>query len=317
MTDVLLLSNSEAADFRRCRRRWWLRWVRRLHRRREDITGARSRGNRVHRALAVYYDPAVYPDRGPADAQLDADLDADRTRALVADGGDPDGSESRELRKEGDLVRAMVDGYWQWLDEEGADQFIEVLASEKEHRVPLAAVDGVEVDLIEKLDAKVLNRNDGAVRQMDHKTTTAFGGLEPTAHINAQIRHYALVDKLQSEGTRGDGAILNMIRAVKRTAAAKPPFYKRLEVRHNDLALRAHFRRLVGQARDMIAARRALEAGADHLEVAYANPTKDCSWDCDFFPVCPFADEGGMLEAVLENMYEERDPLVGRYTEVV
>ena len=46
------LSNSEAACFKRCRRRWWLQWYRKLQPAYRATNDARAKGSRVHEALA-------------------------------------------------------------------------------------------------------------------------------------------------------------------------------------------------------------------------------------------------------------------------
>ena len=41
---------------------------------------------------------------------------------------------------------------------------------------------------------------------------------------------------------------------------------------------------------------------------AYPNPTRDCSWDCEFFDVCGMFDDGARVEAAINELFEERDP---------
>lgn len=38
----------------------------------------------------------------------------------------------------------------------------------------------------------------------------------------------------------------------------------------------------------------------------YPNPTKDCSWDCDFYQVCVLMQNKGDVEPILADMYEPR-----------
>jgi len=51
---VLKIANSELQTFKRCKRKWWLSYYRRLHLRREGV-GALSIGNMVHAPLEAYY----------------------------------------------------------------------------------------------------------------------------------------------------------------------------------------------------------------------------------------------------------------------
>jgi len=65
----------------------------------------------------------------------------------------------------------------------------------------------------------------------------------------------------------------------------------------------------MGAARDIMRMERELDAGADHMSVAYPHPMEDCSWSCDFFPVCPMFDDGSHVEAAIAALYEEQDPM--------
>ncbi|UKM63136.1 PD-(D/E)XK nuclease superfamily [Weizmannia phage Youna2] len=42
---------------------------------------------------------------------------------------------------------------------------------------------------------------------------------------------------------------------------------------------------------------------AEHM---YPNPTRDCSWDCDFYEVCVMMQNKGDVEPILADMYEPR-----------
>jgi hypothetical protein len=53
----------------------------------------------------------------------------------------------------------------------------------------------------------------------------------------------------------------------------------------------------------------ALNAGADPQDVAYPSPRDTCSWDCDYFAVCPMFDDGSRAEDMLTGLYHEVDPL--------
>jgi hypothetical protein len=129
--------------------------------------------------------------------------------------------------------------------------------------------------------------------------------------------HYHILEWLNTpEGeARCEGALYNMLRKVKRTARAKPPFFERIEVRHNEHELDAYRRRLLGVARDVQRAGSELTAGEDPMSVVYPNPTRTCSWDCDFFVICPMFDDGSRVDDAIASLYEEADPLT-RYDDV-
>lgn len=104
------------------------------------------------------------------------------------------------------------------------------------------------------------------------------------------------------------GALYNMLRRVKRTAAANPPFYDRVEVRHNMLELTNYLRHLVTTTSEILRARAALDDDADHHDVVPPNPTKNCSWDCDFQPICVMFDDGSRVEDAVAALYRTVDP---------
>lgn len=311
-----LLSNSEVADWNRCRRRWWLTWFRELQLAVPDITSARSTGNRVHRALAAWYVPEGQDRVDPRDA-LERAIVEDWT-ALTADSQLSDEQLSHLASTYADataLERAMVEGYFEWLTETGADVNFEVIASETalSHDLMVDMRDGTElpVRLLAKLDVRVKRVSDGARLFVDHKTVQNFAEPRKTLHMDPQMLHYHLLEFLNTaEGEeRCDAALYNMLRKVKRSAQAKPPFFDRIEQHHNVHEIKSYRKRVLGAARDIMQAERALAAGADHLEIAYPTPGRDCSFMCDFFAICPMFDDGSRVEDAISSLYRTGDPL--------
>jgi hypothetical protein len=58
----------------------------------------------------------------------------------------------------------------------------------------------------------------------------------------------------------------------------------------------------------MLNVRDALDKGADHQEVAYPRPSRDCKWKCQFFSVCPLVDDGSAAEAAIEDSFAVGNP---------
>ena len=52
----------------------------------------------------------------------------------------------------------------------------------------------------------------------------------------------------------------------------------------------------------------ALDEGTHHSQVAYPTPSRDCTWKCPFFAVCPMFDDGSAVEEAIENMFDTGDP---------
>jgi hypothetical protein len=318
------VSAGKLASFRRCRRQWWLAWYRELAPKKTDFMSARSIGNRVHRALAMWYVPDGQERVDPKDALERVIMDDWTQLANAARKSIPDGlDEETYLANVWDdyssaitLERAMIEGYVEWLAESAEDKDLEVIASETPQSATLELLDPmlsptpIPVQVVALLDVKMRRTTDNVRLYMDHKTTGSLTDPVPTLPMDPQMLNYHLVEWLNTaEGeARCDGALYNMLKKVKRTAKAKPPFFDRIEVRHNVHELESYRRRLLGETREILRAEAALNAGADPLDIAYPTPTSDCRWQCDFFPVCPMFDDGSRAEDMVAQLYERVDP---------
>ena len=298
------VSNSEIKCFKRCRRKWWLTYYRQLQPMSTagDAIGPRGIGNRVHACLAAFYEPGSL-DVAVAMSVHEALVKDDLAR-LEASGGD-----LAKYTKEADLSCAMLAGYFEWLEDEGVDEGLTVAGVETELQAELPITLARSVTIRGKLDKRVVRDRDGARLFLDHKTVQEFTTPSRVLHLDEQFLMYELLETLNgiAEDDRCDGGLYNMLRKVKRTAGAKPPFYMRLEIRHNIHELRAFYDRLRAELLDMYELREQLDAG--RTEAAYPNPTRDCSWDCDFFAVCGLLnDPSSDAEFVIGNAYRVGDP---------
>ena len=211
------------------------------------------------------------------------------------------------LDSEAELGRIMLEGYLEWVEDEGIDAELDIISSEEKISVPI--LDGT-VELQGKLDMRVRRKIDGARMFRDWKTVggslSDFANLLP---MNEQNLTYMLLEMLkEGEENRSDGGIFTMLKKVKRTAAAKPPFYEQVEVRHNIFTLRSFWDRIHGTIVDMMRVRTALDEGASHTSVAYPSPSRDCSWKCQFASICTMFDDGSSAEQALTDIFEEADP---------
>ena len=223
-------------------------------------------------------------------------------------------AQEAEILKERDLAVTMVEGYMQWLEETGADAELRVLAAETKIQVTLTE----GVDILTKLDARVEHVPTGRRLSLEHKTVGSLTEPLPLLQLDTQLLTEHLAEYLAAHEPADDesaraqlatGVLYNMLRRVKRTAAAKPPFYGREEVSHNINELRNHWRHVMSIARAIESARDDLDGGLSHHHVAPPSPDRSCSWQCEFFRVCPLFDDGSDVEAALEDLYVEGDPL--------
>jgi hypothetical protein len=296
VSDVIRLSNSELQTFKDCRRKWWLAYYRRLQPKFRDKTGALAFGSRIHAALDDHY------ANGTPLLEAHSKLVVADKEILLAEFLDVS-----NLEAEAEMGRIMLEGYEQWVSEEGIDAELEMISTEETIIAPLF---NGEVELQGKLDMRVRRKVDGVRMFRDFKTVGGsladFGNL---AHMNEQVMTYMLLEATKAdEDHRSDGGLFTLLKKVKRTATARPPFYDQVEVRHNVFTMRSFWNRIHGTITDLMNVRRALDTGSDHSFVAYPTPTRDCKWKCQFFAICPMFDDGSAAEQALSDSYEEADP---------
>lgn len=309
------ISNSELQTWKRCRRKWWFAWYRQLALATETFVGVRAVGDRVHRALQQWYVPDGQPRVDPRNA-LERVIVEDWTKIsqLARERNLEDeqlGVLAKEFADSTNLERAMIEGYVQWLEETGADAELRVIASETPLLANLELDDGRKIAMIGKLDVRVKRITDDVNLFVDHKTVGDLKSPAVTLPQNEQMLHYMLLEWLNSdEGERRcDGALYNMLRRTKRSSRATPPFYDRIEVRHNPYELAAYRRRMLAASKNILDAIEALDRGDSHFDVVYPSPRGECKWDCDYFAVCNLFDDGSAgVDDMLNVLYREVDP---------
>lgn len=296
MTEPIRISNSEIQTFQACRRKWWLGYYKGFKSREQKHTGPLALGSRVHRALELWYND----QSTPLVTYWNDLIRHDRTLMEAAF------RDTTDFDNEADLGRIMLEGYVEWLDNEGVDSDYEIISNEEKLVAPL--MNG-RVELMGKIDQRVRRRVDGVRLVRDFKTAANFTDLTKMASMNEQFLTYMTLEAMQrDEENRVDGGLITMIKKVKRTASARPPFYDQVEVRFNVFALRNFWAKLHGRLTDMMNVRDALDAGADHHVVAYPRPTRDCTWACEFSTICPMFDDGSAVDQALDTMYQVGDP---------
>jgi len=296
MSDVVRLSNSELQVFKDCRRKWWLTYYRRLQPKYKDMTGALAFGSRIHAALDDHYAKGIPLLKAHADL-----VDTDRTTLLA------DFQDTHQLEQEAEMGRIMLEGYEQWVTENGIDAELEIISTEEQIVAPLF---NGEVELQGKLDMRVRRKGDGVRMFRDFKTVggslSDFANLAP---MNEQVLTYMLLESTKKdEAERSEGGIFTLLKKVKRTANARPPFYDQIEIRHNIFTMRSFWNRIHGTIADLMNVRKSLDTGADPSYVAYPRPTRDCKWKCQFFAICPMFDDGSAAEQAISDAYEVADP---------
>lgn len=290
--------------FRRCRRKWWLTYARGLRpRARNSYGSALSIGNLVHDALAFMYDPENL-------GQDPVQYAGNKVQSAIEENP---GYEI-EILKEWELCEIMLTGYVEWLESTGEDSDLRFVGSERKVEIPMTE----NVALISKLDAPVERISDGAKLALEHKTVSSLDQPLTLLKIDTQLltEHLVRFMDAQAKGATPEeaydecqGILYNMLRKVKRTARAKPPFYGRETVLHNLPELRNHWKHVIAIANDIQQSYERLERGEDHHLVFPPSPATDCKWSCPFFTVCNMFDDNSRVESAIEAIYEVADPL--------
>lgn len=298
------VSNSEIQTFKDCRRKWWLTYYRGIKPKEENFVGPLPLGTRIHNALEQYYVTGEHPVDSYARLQRQDD------RRFVESPKGTDADAIKKFNSESELGRIMVEGYIDWLEETNEDAKFDVIGAEKKLAYRLPEIASGRVEIIGKVDLRIRRKSDGSRAVFDHKSAATFNNYYDFSHMSEQLMTYTMLERLDpDDDSRVDGGIYNLLKKVKRTAAAKPPFYERIDVRFNKKQLASFWTRTMGTVHDMMNTRDALDKGADPLFVAYPRPRMD--WGCgkcDFFKVCTMFDDGSSAEAYLEDFYQKIDP---------
>lgn len=315
---IRYISNSEIQTFKDCRRKWWLAYFRGLKLKNQKFTGPLAIGNRIHRALEAWYVPDGFTKTDPRDALERCIVDDWSIVARYHNENDIEITPqfTTEFKKDSDLERIMLEGYMQWLEETAVDSHLKVIAPEMYIEVPFtsqflpARNDGKETRLIGRVDVQVERETDGQQMFIDHKTAADLVTPVFMLPIDEQMLMYLFLQKKdETEARKCAGALYNMLKKVRRTAKAKPPFYNRIEVFHNKLQLDAFEMHLTSTIADIQRVENFLAKGAGHQRVVYPRPTRDCMWKCDFQQVCGMFDDGSRAEAALQSLYTVDNPI--------
>jgi hypothetical protein len=196
----------------------------------------------------------------------------------------------------------------QWITETGLDSDLVVVEPEAYIEVDFPLLDRVKI--IARIDVRVRRVSDGSRLWLEHKTVGSFAQKLTGIQLDEQVLFQTLVESLDwnHTGPRVVGVLYNMLRRVKRGPTAKPPFYRREEIHHNQHELDSFQLRLAGTIADLQELRRRLYDGENHRKIAYPRPSGDCSWKCPFFQICPMFDDGSRVESAINGLYEVGDP---------
>jgi hypothetical protein len=252
-------------------------------------TGKRDLGSIVDLAVRYFY----LDDIPPRDTVA-------RLRAEYA--AEFGGTLSKDWESDFELADRMVQSYVEWLEETGSDAGERTMGAEVEITVPMGEMRGDNVYLVVHVDRLVLDTQFDDVIIDDIKTAATLAKGEEF-QVDDQLLTYALVFWMFT-GKMVTRARHTTIKRVKRTtAAAKPPFVGRAEVNFTKTQLENHYLNLWGALDRLVESYQELENGKDHHVIAPPSPSRDCSWKCDFLPICVAHDDGTDVDGLRSTLY--------------
>lgn len=284
---------SAVRKFKRCRRAFWWQYGIGGFGLEEPTSDTPASGQRDVGTLAHLGVQAIYQGN-----DWRATLAAEKAKlALVM----PISPEWEKVYK---LAERMVEGFAQWRDEEGIDAGYETIHIEERFNAFAGNYHGDDVYLTCKPDRIARETVTGAIVLDDWKTVASLDR-PATLDIDDQKLTYGWV--MEVNGLKPLRFYHTQLKKVQRTAQAKPPFYKRHEVTYSEDQRAVHRQHLAGTLSDLVLAVQRAEADPDaHHSTLYPNPTRDCSWDCDFLMPCQMIDQGDDAASFLNVNFRPR-----------
>jgi hypothetical protein len=289
VTEPIRIRNSEIAAFRRCRRKWYNAYVLSLT---NEATpdqkfsrppGTNATGTYVHALLEGHYRgdrvSLTYEILHNEITHAESPFEAEWIAAL-------------------ELAETMYLGYLGHAADEGWDQAEETVATELS--LEWEIMPGVFVT--GQVDRLVRDTQWDRLIVEDYKTVATLDN-GPQFQVDTQLLTYVLL--ANKNGYACSDARHTMLRRVKRSARAEPPFYGRAEVTFNEDQLAAHEDALRATVSGILAVRERAAEGA--RGVCYPNPTKDCSWDCPFLGICAAHDDGSDIDGLRAELFAVRE----------
>lgn len=283
---------SEIKSWQQCRRQW--RWGYQMGLDRvSEAPDTSDVGSLCHEALESYYLGSTDPG---------ALIRARRSERTEQGGGALDKKWSDTFT----LAEIMVDGYVEWVESEGIDADYRVLAAEQRIEVPFGTVRGDHVVLTGQLDLQVEHTPSGLRYLRDFKSVQSLDQAGRQLQMDSQLLTYAVMLRMQD--IRIAGAEHMMLRRVKRSATATPPFYGVAQVAFSETQLRNHWTHLNALLHDIVGAYQSLEASADPHAVCPPNPGRDCTWRCSAPGIdgCLMEDDGANVSGFVQAMFITR-----------
>jgi hypothetical protein len=283
-----------------------------LEKKEQNRTGAMPFGSRIHTALELWGRSGwTIPAATIWQKLMDREWEIAEEMAFPPE----------DLDKESKMGQIMLEGFEQWLEEQGVYGHWKVVGIEVKLStvltIELESGQQIDVLLRGKLDVLSQDQLSGDLYVEDYKTTSSLTEESKLALLNeSQGPMYVILERRQAGQTqRVSGFILTMLRKVMRGPSSKPPYYKRLVEPYTEDRLAAAEQNVIAQVDRVASIVGKLDAGADHRKVA----PFQTSWQCKTCPYklpCYEMQQGNFSggERMLLDLYVKGNPLQ-RYEE--
>jgi hypothetical protein len=127
--------------------------------------------------------------------------------------------------------------------------------------------------------------------------------------LNPQMKMYRLLLNLRKPSSNTVNiAVYSMLRKVKRTVKANPPFFHRERIPHNSIEITNFRSQLTGVIMDIIHAGWSLDKNLDPNLIVYPTPGTGCNF-CPFQQECHMMEDGSRAEDSLRDRFTVGEPL--------
>lgn len=268
-------------------------------------TGAMPFGTRVHLALQLWGESGWrIPPAKIWQKLMDREFD------IAEELGWP-----HELDKESAMGQVMLEGFQDWLEEQGIYSQWTVVGIETKlsttFTIELESGQQIDILMRGKLDLLEQRNSDGALFVDDYKTTSSLTEDSIQAKLSeSQLPLYVILARREAPEQWVSGGVLTQLRKVLRGPRSKAPFYHRLEVPYSEAKLAAAERNVRAEATGIAEIIDKLERGANHLDVAPYHPSWQCK-TCPFKRPCGEMQEGNFdgAERMLSDQFAVGNPL--------
>lgn len=319
-----IIRTSERHDFKRCPQRWWWGW-------REGLKPVQEKqalwfGTGIHLALEHFYSP-LGTKRGRHPLNIWRGYARDESITVMPSGVVDDANDKPTYVSAVQLGVDMLTGYF---DLYGRDEHIHVLAVEHPFQITIPGTDKGEACLYAgKWDLLWRDLRDESLWLTDHKTAKDLS----TNHLTLDDQagsYWALAGQfLRSSGAIGPkerlkGIEYNILRKysppeddrpvdadgmrLNKDGSVSKKQPKTLEYRYKRERVHRTAREQASQISRIAVEAEAMDRMRHDKSLLYKSPTRDCTWDCNFFQMCELQERQSDWETFRDMAFRVEDP---------